>query len=218
MNDFFFDLEIIIWLKEKLKTGYRVELKQFREIPLDSSLMIALTNNTVFDDISDTANEIKQFPIKKRLVLIEEKSGIEVMPHDIGVGISQVIPVIVAAIVSNQRMVAIEQPELHLHPAMQSELGDLFIESALGDNKNLFLIETHSEHLILRILRRIREYAEGEQEDAKAPAITSNDAQLIYVESAKDGTLFYNLPVTKEGDFAENVLGGFFAERAKELF
>lgn len=217
-NDFFLDLELMHWLEEKLKTGYQVELKQFREIPLDSPLMIALTNNTVFDDIADTANEVAQFPIKKRLVLIEEKSKIEVMPHDIGVGISQVIPVIVAAIFSNHRMVAIEQPELHLHPAMQSELGDLFIESALGDHKNFFLIETHSEHLILRVLRRIREYAEGEQETSSAPAVTPNDVQLIYVEPAKGGTVFYNLPVTKEGDFAENVPGGFFAERAKELF
>lgn len=218
MDDFFFAVELIAWLGEKLKTGYIVQLKQFREIPLSSSLMLALMKNTVFDDFGDTATIVKQYPIQKKLVLIEEKSRLEVMPNDIGVGISQVMPVIVASLVSNRRLIAIEQPELHLHPAMQAELGDLFIESALGNKKNLFLIETHSEHLILRILRRIRECAEGEKEDPSSPSITPEDVQLIYVEPAKEGTVFYNLTVTKEGDFAENVPGGFFAERARELF
>ena len=203
------------WLS---RTGYSFRLSQHREIPLESPLMLALDNNTVFDDIADTTAELKKYPIKKKLVLIEEKSGLEVAPHDIGVGISQVVPVVVAAFASDNRIIAIEQPELHLHPAVQAELGDLFIQSALGDFSNFFIIETHSEHLILRILRRIREYAEGEQEDSSAPAITPGDVQLIYVEPAESGTIFYNLPVTKEGDFAENVPGGFFAERAKELF
>ena len=202
----------------RLKTGYRFELNEYREIPLDSNLMFALENNTVFDDIADTCEEIKKFPKKKKLVLVEEKSGLEIAPHDIGVGISQVIPVIVAAFSSEPRMIAIEQPELHLHPAVQAELGDLFIDCALGNFKNFFLLETHSEHLILRVLRRIRECSEGEMEDPNSPQIKPDDVQLIYVESAKGGTVFYNLPVTKEGDFAENVPGGFFAERAKELF
>lgn len=202
----------------RLKTGYRFELNEYREIPLESDLMFALENNTVFDDIADTGEEIRKFPKKKKLVLVEEKSGLEIAPHDIGVGISQVVPVIVAAFSSEPRMIAIEQPELHLHPAVQAELGDLFIDCALGNFKNFFLLETHSEHLILRVLRRIRECSEGEMENSNSPQIKPDDVQLIYVEPAKGGTVFYNLPVTKEGDFAENVPGGFFAERAKELF
>jgi predicted ATPase len=216
-EDFFFDLDVLRWL-EKLKTGYRIELKNFREVPLDSKLMIALLNKTVFDDIEDTAAEIKKFPIQRKLIINEEKTGLEVAPTDIGVGISQVVPVIVSAVASNNRIIAVEQPELHLHPAMQAELGDLFIESALGDSKNFCLIETHSEHLILRILRRIRECTEGEKEELKSPNITPADVQLLFIEPMPDGTVFHDLPVTEEGDFEKNVPGGFFAERAKELF
>lgn len=214
MNDFFFGLDLIIWLEEKLKTGYSVELKQFREIPLSSPLMIALMNNTVFDDIGDSATTVKQYPLQKKLVLIEKKSGLEVMPNDIGVGISQVMPVIVAALVSNHRMIAIEQPELHLHPAMQAELGDLFIESALGDKKNLFLIETHSEHLILRVLRRIRETTRGKAETLIMP----EDVSLLFVGELNKQTDFVNLRIDKNGRIIDRVPGGFFEEDFAEIF
>lgn len=83
----------------------------------------------------------------------------EIAPSDTGVGISQVVPVIVAALSANRRKWIIEQPELHLHPKAQAELGDLFIQgsqTSQGPN-HWFIIETHSEHLILRLLRRVRE-------------------------------------------------------------
>ena len=111
----------------------------------------------------------------------------------------------------------IEQPELHLHPALQAELGDVFIESALGENKNTFLIETHSEHLILRLLRRVRETSVGEITDAKL-ALRPEDISVLFVRPGKDGSEVLNLPVTADGDFACPWPGGFFAERAQELF
>lgn len=202
----------------RLKTGYYLKVYKYREIPADSNFMYALENNTVFDDIADTGEEIKKYPLKKKIVLVEERSGLEVAPHDVGVGISQVVPVIVAAFSFEPRIIAIEQPELHLHPAIQAELGDLFIQAAIGDFTNFFLLETHSEHLILRILRRIRECAEGDIENTGSPQIKPDHVQLMYIEPTKDGTVFYDLPITEEGDFAETVPGGFFAERAKELF
>jgi AAA15 family ATPase/GTPase len=76
--------------------------------------------------------------------------------------VSQVLPVLVAAYASQGSILAMEQPEIHLHPALQAELGDVFIESALGPRGNTFILETHSEHLILRLLRRIRETTNGE--------------------------------------------------------
>ena len=48
---------------------------------------------------------------------------------------------------------AIEQPEIHLHPRLQAEIADVFLDGALGPRKNTFLLETHSEHLLLRIGR-----------------------------------------------------------------
>ena len=50
-----------------------------------------------------------------------------------------------------KKTLLIEQPEIHLHPAHQAELGDMFIRSALGEQRNTILLETHSEHLMLSI-------------------------------------------------------------------
>jgi hypothetical protein len=95
------------------------------------------------------------------LVLIDVRTDTPVSHRDVGIGISQVLPVLVHCYANEGKLVAIEQPEIHLHPALQAELGDVFIESALGERKNTFLLETHSEHLILRIMRRIRETTAG---------------------------------------------------------
>ena len=96
------------------------------------------------------------------LVLIDKRSGTPVSHRDVGIGVSQVLPVLVSAYASSGKLIAIEQPEIHLHPGLQAELGDVVIESALGDAGNGFLIETHSEHLLLRIMRRMRQTADGE--------------------------------------------------------
>lgn len=95
-----------------------------------------------------------------QLRLHDPECDVWVALQDVGVGTSQVLPIILEAFAQENKLIAIEQPELHLHPALQTKLGDVFIESALGENKNTFLLETHSEHLILRILRRIRESTE----------------------------------------------------------
>ena len=96
----------------------------------------------------------------RRLLLRTESGGL-VQPSEVGAGISQLIPVIVAALVEgSKRLVAVEQPELHVHPALQARLGDLLI---WANKERWFLIETHSEHLILRLLRRIRETHERSQ-------------------------------------------------------
>jgi len=97
------------------------------------------------------------------VVLVDERSSVAVRPSDVGVGISQVIPVIVAALYRGGRgagaFVLIEQPELHIHPKLQVALADLFVEQSLSGtmSDHQFLLETHSEHILLRFLRRIRE-------------------------------------------------------------
>jgi predicted ATPase len=135
----------------------------------------------------------------------------------VGIGVSQVLPVLVSAFAEHEKIIAIEQPEIHLHPALQAELGDVFIESALAGNNNTFLLETHSEHLILRILRRIRETAEGELEAGATP-ITPEQVAVLYVQPGKKGSEILHMPVNEEGEFKRPWPQGFFAERARELF
>ena len=133
--------------------------------------------------------------------------------RDVGIGVSQVLPVLVQAYASKQGLIAMEQPEIHLHPALQAELGDVFIESALGEQRNRFVLETHSEHLILRILRRIRESAQRE-----SPTITASDVAVLYVEPSPDGAEVFEMEVSEDGQIVSQWPGGFFPERMKEMF
>jgi hypothetical protein len=151
------------------------------------------------------------------LVLIDKRTNTPVSHRDIGIGISQVLPVLVSAYASAEKILAIEQPEIHLHPALQAELGDVFIESALGGRRNTFILETHSEHLILRILRRIRETTDGELPPGITP-IRPEDVAVLYVLPDKDSAKVVEIPIRPDGEFAERWPQGFFAERAKELF
>lgn len=150
------------------------------------------------------------------LVLIDKTSGTTLSSRDVGIGISQVLPVLVLAFNSTESLITMEQPEIHLHPSLQADLGDLFIESALKESGNKFLIETHSEHLLLRILRRIRETSEGKLEGL--PDVTPSDVSLLFVYRGSNGSRVVPIPITRDGRFAKRWPGGFFPERARELF
>ena len=78
----------------------------------------------------------------------------------VGVGVSQVLPILVMALLADQGTLLIfEQPEIHLHPRVQSLLGDFFLSmSQLGKQ---CLVETHSEHLVNRLRLRVAQ-AEGD--------------------------------------------------------
>jgi len=150
-------------------------------------------------------------------LLFEDSSTRTRLSHrDLGFGVTQALPVLVSAAALTNRIIAVEQPELHLHPAQQAELGDVFIESALGERKNTFLLETHSEHLILRILRRVRETAEGRLPQGKTP-VRPEDLSVLFIQAGSNGSEVVELPVTPDGDFGRPWPGGFFAERFQEL-
>lgn len=145
-----------------------------------------------------------------------------VAPRDVGVGISQMVPVVVACLMDPKGLVAIEQPELHIHPAIQVGMGDLFIEATQGSQpaigaERTLLVETHSEHIMLRLLRRIREEVENELPPGIG-GITPSDLSVIYVESGSEGVRFRRLRVSEDGDFLDRWPQGFFDERAEELF
>ncbi len=140
--------------------------------------------------------------------------------QDVGTGLSQVVPVVVACLIQDVTIVAIEQPELHLHPKLQANLGDLFI--AAIDNKQdeigrQLLIETHSEHLILRLLRRIRETSEEELTE-ESFELVPEDVAVNYFMAEKDGTKVVRLRINGEGEFIDRWPYGFFDERLDEFY
>jgi hypothetical protein len=155
------------------------------------------------------------------LVLVDRARNTQVSPRDVGVGVSQVLPVLAYSLAKREAIIAIEQPELHLHPALQAELGDLFIESALGTNANRVLLETHSEHLLLRVMRRIRA-ASGRHDEAEGLAkparesVSNGDVAVLYVVPRAGGSEVRDLCLNEYGDFEVPWPNGFFAERALE--
>lgn len=152
---------------------------------------------------------------------------------DLGFGVSAILPVVVALYGRcNYPIISIEQPELHIHPKLQANLGDLFIERALGEGEwgyrqpqRTIIAETHSENLILRVLRRIRETTEGrigewpEALRRSCPGgVRPEDVAVLYVEPHKEGANVIELPVTEDGGFSRPWPDGFFADRINEVY
>ena len=77
-------------------------------------------------------------------------------------------------------------------------------------------METHSEHIILRLLKRIRQTTDGELPEGFAP-VTPDDVSINYLNSSEDGVQITRLNIDEDGEFIERWPGGFFAERREEL-
>jgi len=139
------------------------------------------------------------------LTVFDPNLGIEVNLADIGFGASQLLPILVEGIYAKKNSIfLIEQPEIHLHPRLQAALADFFIEMA-NEGKQL-IIETHSEHIVLRLQRRI---AEGK---------ISNDKVAIYAfEPSKDGTKIIPVKIDEYGRI-KSWPKGFFEDDLEEAY
>ncbi|MCM8611071.1 DUF3696 domain-containing protein [Accumulibacter sp.] len=202
------------WLagEDRLNSGYELERKHRAQVDVGAFRQIAEGDR----DGARLLELLKEAPKSVEIKLVDKQSCLELDPSDVGVGISQVLPIVVAAVAPGKSVVAIEQPELHIHPAMQVALGDLFIEGAKMREMS-FLIETHSEHLMLRLLRRIRETTEGELPPGGVK-ISPEDVSVVYVQSGANGVEMVPLLIDETGEFATKWPRGFFDERAEELF
>lgn len=87
-------------------------------------------------------------------LVLKGQAEFEVNLRDVGYGVSQALPLLLEGVVAKPgSLLVVEQPELHLHPRAQARLADILIEIAARGVR--CLIETHSEHLILQLRRRI---------------------------------------------------------------
>lgn len=154
---------------------------------------------------------------KEELVFEDLRNGTQISNRDLGLGISQILPVLIATNHQKNTTIAIEQPELHLHPAVQCEIADEFIRS-YKENKNEFLIETHSEHLLLRIMKRMRWQSENKEDRDKSLDITPDDVCLIYVDTNGETTYLNELELDEDGSLLDPWPNGFFEEGHKERF
>ena len=131
-----------------------------------------------------------------------------VSPASVGVGFSQIAPIILMCLTAEKNDVLIfEQPELHLHPALQQKLGDFFLQmSKLGIQ---IIIETHSDHILNRV--RLRSL-----EDLKS---FSENVNIVFVEKEDKQSKFNQFKITDDGDFDfQTYPKGFFDQTSKDTF
>jgi len=137
------------------------------------------------------------------ILFTEAATGLEIDISRLGFGYSQILPIVVATF-SQMNTLIFEAPEIHLNPSLHGALTDLFIDGALSGKQ--VLVETHSEHVIYRIQRRI---AEGK--------IAPKDVAIYYVRRDAEGSVAERLEVTTAGEMP-NWPDGFFDARMQDVF
>ena len=149
---------------------------------------------------------------KEYEVLVKTHPGApEVKITDVGFGVSQVLPALVQAFYCPPHStVWMEQPEIHLHPQVQAELADVFISAikARDDGKERdvqLIIESHSEHLLNRLQRRI---AEG--------ALAPDDVAIYFCRRSGSSTELEPLRVNMFGEI-ENWPENFFGDEMADI-
>lgn len=120
------------------------------------------------------SEDIGNLGFVSRVQISESEEPVEFNLRDIGMGMSQILPILIQCQVAGEGdFIIIEQPELHLHPLAQAQLGDLFAQTIYAEsasqaafksdnpdhrlNQIRFLLETHSEHLLTRLQSRVAE-------------------------------------------------------------
>jgi len=150
------------------------------------------------------------------LTLTDGRTRVKVGPSDVGFGIGQLLPVLVEGLLDAPGVICVEQPEIHLHPRLQGELADFLIETAGVERAAVrrrtvdakqWIVETHSEALIRRLQRRVRERT-----------LHKEDLSVLYVEPLAHGSCVRELRLDDDGGFIDSWPDGFFDERFDEMF
>lgn len=188
----------------RLNRGYKK-----RQLPFDEFIAQWLVDLGVIDSfvVRPTAPGRKEYDVR-----VKTQGGLaEVSLPDVGFGVSQVLPALVQAFYCPpESIVWMEQPEIHLHPQVQAALADAFICAVQayegGRPRNVQLIvETHSEHFLNRLQRRIAE-----------EALTPSDVAIYFARGAPAGAQLEELQVNDRGDIT-NWPDNFFGDEMGDI-
>ena len=153
--------------------------------------------------------KIKKFPgsdlFEIRFEDISRKKGVKKIDFsfkDIGTGMASILPIIVNCTQKNKTL-SFQEPERSLHPFYQLKMMDMFCET-INENNNNLIIETHSDLLVLRLMKLI-----------KKGVINYQDVSVNYIVKNNEGSHIYNLKIDQEGNFIDKWPEGFFNERIK---
>jgi predicted ATPase len=188
----------------KLNRGVRQSLKRFAEFIAGWMKDVGVIDSFTVKPVAEGRKEYE--------VLVKtHASAPEVKITDVGFGVSQVLPALVQAFYCPpDSTVWMEQPEIHLHPQVQAELADVFISAIQarenGRPRNTQLIsESHSEHFLNRLQRRVAEQKVGPE-----------DVAVYFARRAAGATELELLRLNSYGDI-ENWPESFFGDEMADL-
>ena len=183
---------------EMRSLGYKRKRRPFQEMIAYWLRELRLIHEFRLEEIAEGTN-LYQAMVKTT------SSGVTTALTDVGFGVSQVLPAIVLLYhVPEGSTVLMEQPEIHLHPAVQSGLADVMLNVASARNVQM-IVESHSEHLMRRLQRRV---AEGEA--------TSEDVKLYFVSTDKGVSHVSDLTLNEWGEI-EDWPDNFFGDEMGEI-
>lgn len=143
--------------------------------------------------------EIKRFgrAVDSPFELNVSLDDITLRVNSVGYGVSQALPVVVETLMRSHSWLAIQQPEVHLHPRAQAALGDLLFQSANSASNTLF-VETHSDYIIDRFLLAMRDEQVG-----------ANFAQICFFERDSGMNRIWLMPIGTSGEYPKDQPPGF---------
>lgn len=188
----------------KLNRGWKRPTKAFAEFVAQWLIEMNVIQSFAVRPVADGRKEFE--------VLIRTNAwSPEVKITDVGFGVSQVLPALVQAFYCPPNStVWMEQPEIHLHPQVQSVLADVLVSAvqAYQDNaaRNVQLIvESHSEHFLIRLQRRIAE-----------EVIAPKDVAVYFCRNTENGAVLEQLDLNLFGEI-ENWPKDFFGDQMGDL-
>jgi predicted ATPase len=172
-------------------------------IPLENYLAEKLKDLGLID--SFRLEELREGTNIFRVLVRRTPESPEVSLTDVGFGVSQVLPVLVLCYyVPEGSTILLEQPELHLHPSVQSGIADIFIDAYQKRGVQIIL-ESHSEHLLRRLQRRIAE-----------EAILTSDVNLYFCRLEHGESKLESLEIDEYGQI-HNYPTDFFGDEFAEI-
>jgi predicted ATPase len=149
--------------------------------------------------IAEERRELFEVRVKK------DDVSSEVLITDVGFGVSQILPVLVLCYyVPEGSIILLEQPEIHLHPSVQADLADVLVDVVMNRNVQI-IVESHSEHLLRRLQRRIAE-----------EAIPSDKVNLYFCRMENGASQIEKLQLDDEG-YISNWPPNFFGDEMGDL-
>jgi predicted ATPase len=188
----------------KISLGYKQRAKSFEALIAAELQRLELIHSF---SVTPLAKGVREYRVRVKV----GEGASEVSIPDVGFGVSQVLPVLVQCFYAPRgSTVIVEQPELHLHPAVQQNLADLFIDASKSyeggtGRKVQFLIESHSEHFLRRLQRRIAEQQ-----------ITRDEVAIYFCGSNPGGSTIEPLEVDLYGNI-QNWPRNFFGDQITDM-